>query len=394
MHSDNLQSLSDQAWALAESNRLREAQELFTRICELDASDAEAWMMRGSIHGELGETDAAIACLERSVALDPGYADAYYNLAKMWLVQNKPEWALEGFRKAVAYDPGFADAWVLLARLLEQLGHWTEAEETCRQAPSRPESDSAAELARIADGLMVQQRTLANLGDAQPILVLGIPRSGTSMIAGALHHCGAWIGKTVPGGPSNPEGFFENVALRERVLKPMLAQQGVDPLGVRSLPALDRLMRFPELKDRVLKQVVREGYAGDGQPWLYKDCKLTLLWPLWREAFSNARWVIVRRPADDIVRSCLRTGFMSQHSLDPGFWRAWIAEYETRLGALKASGVWWREIDSHSAVMGDFDPIRSLVNDLGLEWKEQAVRNFIKPQHWHTPSILPDASAR
>lgn len=388
MSSSDQPTLSDQAWALVEGNRLREAQELFTRVCELDEADAEAWMMRGSIHGEFGETDAAVACLERAITLDPGYADAYLNLGKIQLSQDKAEPALESCRKAVECDPEFAEAWMLSLSIQDQLGRWTEAEQACRVALAHQSGDprALAQLARIADTLRMQQLALARLGDTRPIFVLGIPRSGTSMIAGALHLCGAWIGTTVSGGPSNPEGFFENVALREGVLKPMLERQGADPLGVRTLPDLDHLTPFPELKNQVLKQLVREAYPGEGQAWLYKDCKLTLLWPLWREAFPDARWVIVRRPEDDIVRSCLRTRFMNQHSIDSNFWRLWISEYEKRLDALRSSGVWWREIDSHAAVISDLAPIRSLVNDLCLIWNEQAVRDFIKPQHWHATS--------
>ena len=33
----------------------------------------------------------------------------------------------------------------------------------------------------------------------KPIFVLGLARSGTSLIAGALKTCGAWLGRTVPG---------------------------------------------------------------------------------------------------------------------------------------------------------------------------------------------------
>lgn len=389
MSQTEIRSLTDQAWALVESNHLREAQELFTRLCELDEADAEAWMMRGSIQGELGEFDPAIACLERALALDPNYADAYLNLGKIRLKQDQLEPALAHCQKAVECDREFAEAWMFLSAVQAQLGRWVEAEQTCREALVHKPGDPRAleQLTRIAHTLLTQQKEFAHLSKTPPIFVLGIPRSGTSMIAGALHLCGAWIGATVPGGPSNPEGFFENVALRERVLKPMLERQGADPLGVRALPELDRLTPLPELKNEVLRHLAQENYSGGDRAWLYKDCKLTLVWPIWRAAFPDARWIIVRRPAEDIVRSCLRTRFMNQHSLDPDFWRAWIGEYEKRLEALKSSGVWWREIDSHEAVTSDLDPIRSLANDLGLKWDDRAVRAFVKPQYWHATDV-------
>jgi tetratricopeptide (TPR) repeat protein len=384
MTTPNSQTLLDEAWTLVENNRLKDALAVFKRICALDETEAEAWMMCGSIHGDLGEIEPAVRCLERAIAIDPGYADAHLHLGKIQLHQGQIGQALESFRKATECDPEFVDAWLLLSGAQAQAGNWDEAARACRQAlaSSPDEPRAAAQLARITEAI-TRQRDVGGLEKAPPIFVLGIPRSGTSMIAGALHHCGAWIGATVPGGPSNPEGFFEHVMLRERVLKPMLVQQGADPLGVRALPPLDRLTPQPELKGDVLRQLAIENYPGGDQPWLYKDCKLSLVWPLWRDAFPDARWVIVRRPAEDIVRSCLRTMFMSQHSFDPEFWRAWVKEYENRLEALKASGVWWREIDSHDAVVSDMASLRNLVQDLGLQWNEPAVRSFIKPQHWH-----------
>ena len=76
----NTQTLTDEAWTLVESGRLREALVIFKRVIELNEAEAEAWMMCGSIHGDLGETQLAFACLERAIALAPDYADAYLHL--------------------------------------------------------------------------------------------------------------------------------------------------------------------------------------------------------------------------------------------------------------------------------------------------------------------------
>ena len=52
-----------------------------------------------------------------------------------------------------------------------------------------------------------------------PIFVLGLPRSGTSLITGSLNICGAWVGSTFSGDANNPEGFFEHIIIRENVTK-------------------------------------------------------------------------------------------------------------------------------------------------------------------------------
>lgn len=216
----------------------------------------------------------------------------------------------------------------------------------------------------------------------RPILVTGLPRSGTSLVAGLLAESGAWVGRTVPGGPPNPRGFFENVALRDGIDKGILRALGMDPLGVRRLPAPDELLPVDNLRETVHCILRDEGYDGS-RPWLFKDAKLTLLWPLWAQAFPQARWVIVQRPVDDVIRSCQRTPFMAQHGLGEAQWRDWAEAYLRRLQALRAGVAWWREIASHPLVQGDTAPFITLTEALGLAPDATRIRAFILPESWH-----------
>lgn len=114
---------------------------------------------------------------------------------------------------------------------------------------------------------------------SEPIFILGLPRSGTSMIAGSLGICGVWTGETVPAcSVSNPKGFFEHTIIREQVIKKLLIQIGCDPLGVRKLPSVDIQGEIQGLTD-IIKGILERGGYKNNQPWLYKDAKLTLLWP-------------------------------------------------------------------------------------------------------------------
>ena len=177
-------TLSDKAWEFVQANHLKEAQAIFERVCALDETDAEAWMMRGSIHGEFSEFDSASSCLERAITLDPAYSDAYFNLGKIQIAQDKPYLAMDCCRKAVDLDPEFVEAWMLLLSIQDRLGYWSEAEDACQEAMAHLAGDTAtlARLTQIADTLKAQQGILTHLGETKPIFVLGIPRSGTSMI--------------------------------------------------------------------------------------------------------------------------------------------------------------------------------------------------------------------
>jgi hypothetical protein len=194
------------------------------------------------------------------------------------------------------------------------------------------------------------------------------------------------VGETLKGNASNPTGYFENKALREGVLKAQLNQMGADPLGVRLLPPLSGQPLQPTLGAQVLTLLNQQGYRETG-PWLYKDAKLTLLWPMWRRVFPRARWVIVRRRAEAIVDSCLRTDFMRQHSGDPAFWQQWVQAYQLRLDILKASGVWWRELEAERLIDEGPVALASLVKDLDLTWNAAAVESLVRPQHWHAPAV-------
>ena len=233
---------------------------------------------------------------------------------------------------------------------------------------------------------MVDKQELQRKGSyyKKPIFVLGVPRSGTSMISGALALCGdVWLGNTVPGqGPENPQGLFEHAALREQVNKQILARMGCDPTGVKSLPDLDALPDVPNLSEVIYSLLEKEGYDGS-RPWLFKDAKLTLLWPVYHRAFPEAHWIIVRRAEKDIIQSCLSAFFMVQHSTDPDFWLRWIQSYLDRLDVLRRTVDNYSEIWPHSMVRGDLSPLKNLAEELGLDWNEAAVSRFILPDSWH-----------
>ncbi len=216
-----------------------------------------------------------------------------------------------------------------------------------------------------------------------PIFVLGLPRSGTSLVAGALKICGAWLGDTVPGGgEENPKGFFENIYLREQINKKILGALQVDPLGVQSLPELNSLPPVEGLEELIKKGLLEDGYDFT-QPWLFKDAKLTLLWPLYLKVFPKAHWVIVRREDEHIISSCLNTSFMKKQSIDPKFWKKWIDEYLTRLDALKQSNCTCSEIWAPSIIDGDLTELKKICHTLGLTWDNNALKEFVTPTYWH-----------
>lgn len=216
-----------------------------------------------------------------------------------------------------------------------------------------------------------------------PILITGCARSGTSMTAGIIQMCGAFGGKTLcnQGNKNNRKGFFENGEIRENLVKPYLTLCGADPLGQDPLPVLENLIPLANLKDKVEETYTYQGHVGG--PWYYKGAKICLIWPTWHKAFPRAKWIIVRREDEEIIQSCLKTGFMRAFKDEAG-WQSWIDTHKLRFQEMVDNHLDVVEVWPSKFVHGDYSEIKGVVEDLGLKWKEEEVKDFVSPELWRT----------
>jgi hypothetical protein len=202
------------------------------------------------------------------------------------------------------------------------------------------------------------------------ILVTGCARSGTSLTAQILQELGCTLGPE-----KSVNGLFENVDIRENITKRYLESIGADPLGQKPLPDVDALIAANGLRDDVIRRM------GDPvEPWAYKGAKLTFLWPLWDEAFPEAKWIIVRRDAQKIAESCMRTGFMRGYRNIEG-WLGWVEDHEIQfermMDELDARELWPDEY------VRDETPFRQLCQFLDLEWEPGVVGRVFDQVRWH-----------
>jgi len=215
-----------------------------------------------------------------------------------------------------------------------------------------------------------------------PILITGCARSGTSMTAGIINMCGAFGGKMSGPTKNNKRGMFENEKIRNKIVKPYLADLGVDPMGQHPLPDIHRLHPSAAMQRDVEGIIKSEGY--EEGPWFYKGAKMCLFWPLWNVHFPTAKWIIVRRADEDIVFSCMRTVFMRAFQSEEG-WQDWVDEHKDRFVEMFEAGMNIREVWPSKFVNGDFTEIHEVVvRFLGLEWNKKAVMDFIEPALWST----------
>lgn len=213
-----------------------------------------------------------------------------------------------------------------------------------------------------------------------PIIVTGCPRSGTSLVAGIIHKCGAFGGEMFGPTQNNKKGFFENRFVREQLVKGYLKKIGADPLGQKDLPKIGDLIPQPNWAKNFEQEFRQEGYRGG--PLFVKSVKGCLFWPIWNEAFPDAKWVIVRRDDREIAESCLRTSFMRAYT-DIDGWLGWVEHHKQCFDQIWQHCSNVREIWPATILSGDLKEIQAVIDWCGLEWNEEEVKDFIDPSLWN-----------
>ena len=221
-----------------------------------------------------------------------------------------------------------------------------------------------------------------------PILITGAARSGTSMTAGVINLCGAWGGELAKATPYNKKGMYENRAIVNEMVKPLLIAVGADPMGQKPLPNIRDFEEIDSVqwREKFIKIMKSQGYNGEEDIMMYKGAKICLMWTLWDRAFPNAKWIIVRRRSEDIISSCMKTGFMSKYK-DRNGWLLWVREHVKRFKEMYENRLDVREVFPQEMIDGNYIEMESTIKWLGLEWKEQMVKDFISPELWNKETI-------
>ncbi|UCC98994.1 MAG: tetratricopeptide repeat protein [Phycisphaerales bacterium] len=66
---------------------------------------------RGAAHLAKGEYDQAIACFDKAIRIEPGFAQAYCNRGTAYYEKNQYDPAIRDFTKAIEINPDFAEAY-------------------------------------------------------------------------------------------------------------------------------------------------------------------------------------------------------------------------------------------------------------------------------------------
>lgn len=198
-------------------------------------------------------------------------------------------------------------------------------------------------------------------GPAQ-LVILGMHRSGTSALAGALHAMGAFVGaedEMTGSNWENPLGFFERKdarAICDRILQDNNADwwkvANFDADRVPYSAARARLAEFSAVVSRL------DQGAGKGGAWVIKEPRLCVLYPLLQRTLLNPQVVIISRNPLEVAKSLRRrNGF----TLDAGLalWEAYM------VSAIRGSASCAPLLVAYDALVSDpGTTLEHLANDL------------------------------
>lgn len=141
------------------------------------------------------------------------------------------------------------------------------------------------------------------------ILVLGMPRSGTSAVTRVLNLRGAELsGNLLPAAKPNPKGFFESadaLAIHERLLEAL----GRTWFDISEMP--EGWLERPETHraQEELTELVRREYS-DKMLWVIKEPRMCRIVPLWLRVLESLnispRVLLVTRHPKEVVNSVAR----------------------------------------------------------------------------------------
>jgi len=184
------------ARALLTEDRNPEAELVLRKTLARDPQNAMAHDLLGNLLSEFGRFDEARECFQRAVAITPLLAGSYYDLVRCRRVTSDDDGLMERMEAALA-TPGLEAAQCLrlhlaIGKAADDLGdyalamkHFDAADAVRRGCVAFDSAAFCIEvdrlMARCTPELVARAPQVGSC-DATPVLILGMPRSGTTLV--------------------------------------------------------------------------------------------------------------------------------------------------------------------------------------------------------------------
>jgi len=184
------------ARALLTEDRNQEAELVLRKTLALDPGNAMAHDLLGNLLSEFGRFDEARECFQRAIAIAPLLAGSYYDLVRSRRVTSADDSLMQRMEAALA-TPGLEVAQRLrlhlaIGKAADDVGdyalameHFDAADAVRRGSVAFDSAAFSIEIDRLIARCTPEWRARApQVGscDATPVLILGMPRSGTTLV--------------------------------------------------------------------------------------------------------------------------------------------------------------------------------------------------------------------
>ena len=182
--------------ALVDAGRVNEAIDSFRNALELEPEFAEVWSNLGNAQSDLGQFEAAAESYERAVSLKPRFCEAHLNLSAVKTFTDDDAQLAELSKLANDSELPESDRYYVnfaLGKAYEDLGeidksfaYYAEGNRLRKQELQYDISIDREEMGRVRDQFdRVESLRPGNVPDGRgprPIFIVGMPRSGTSLV--------------------------------------------------------------------------------------------------------------------------------------------------------------------------------------------------------------------
>jgi tetratricopeptide (TPR) repeat protein len=382
------------ARALLIENRNQEAEQVLRETLVVDPTNALAYELLGNLLSEFGRFDEARACFERAIAIAPMLAGSYYELVRCRPVTVNDDGLLQQMQTALA-TPGLEAGQrqrvhLAIGKAAEDSGdcglamqHFDAADtvrRSCASFDPTAFSNFIDRLIAYCTPELIARTSELGSSDATPVLIIGMPRSGTTLIEqivsmhpevagggelnfwnqrGAAWHRSGSLGN---GAAGNETPFVST----ENPVSEFLAKAAADYLGVLHAIA------------------PKAARVTDKMPFNF-------LWSgLIHMAFPRATIIHCRRAAIDTALSIHQTHFHPILAFPTGGAElvAYFRDYQRLIDH-------WRsvlpadrfiEVDYEELTSAPEPAIRRMIAACGLAWDDACLRPESNPRTVKTPS--------
>ena len=106
-----------------ENNKLEEGLHLTEAMIALFPESAISWDLKGLIHDQLGQTQAAVEAFSEAIIINENFAIAWYNLARMMIKTNQYTQAEIYLNRAITLESTLIEAYFERAIVRKELGN-------------------------------------------------------------------------------------------------------------------------------------------------------------------------------------------------------------------------------------------------------------------------------